>query len=489
MTDPAILRELIEAADGYLAAVQSVRKNRLLTRLYPPVEKEIARIFTKQRNLLAGKLRGREDITSSDLARIFDAISTETREEFSTAIQAAVVAGMLAGSSKKQLGAVSEGEDDNPFQKVFDWLQQRINFQQLRISSTFNLKNPRAVTYLEKHGAELVSKVDDTTRKQLQTVLVNGMKKGWSYQRTAKELQKKFEFTSCRSKMIAVTEIGNAYEEARWESIQEMMDSGLKMEKKWITTDPCPICSANGAQGWIPADELFASGDMKPTAHPNCKCDVLYRVAKDQTKGKEINKIGMSPNTDELKTVSDAVVAGRTAWPAAEKVIEDKLTQYELVDDITRTIGLWDNPEPSFNVLVKGAEDNVKDFSKDWGKLYNQNAMVGLIPDVKGEAGALYYDFKKKLKNEELDLILQGIMNQNDELRKLSQIDSDYPLQYIGLSVKNNRFMEFWFENAEQRVLAKNLFNTIIEESNLITPKENYSLGYRMFKLFSGEDY
>jgi hypothetical protein len=47
--------------------------------------------------------------------------------------------------------------------------------------------------------------------------------------------------------------------------------------KRWNLGDGgasgnCEVCEDNEAQGWIPEDEAFDSGDMEPEAHPHCLC-------------------------------------------------------------------------------------------------------------------------------------------------------------------------------------------------------------------------
>ena len=49
--------------------------------------------------------------------------------------------------------------------------------------------------------------------------------------------------------------------------------------KRWNLGDGgasgnCELCEDNEAQGWIPEDEAFDSGDDDAPAHPNCTCDV-----------------------------------------------------------------------------------------------------------------------------------------------------------------------------------------------------------------------
>jgi hypothetical protein len=68
--------------------------------------------------------------------------------------------------------------------------------------------------------------------------------------------------------MIARTETADALEQAFMDRSKAMGVTG----KEWITHDPCPICEENGAEGVVPIDHIFSSGDERPPAHPNCRC-------------------------------------------------------------------------------------------------------------------------------------------------------------------------------------------------------------------------
>jgi phosphoserine phosphatase len=50
--------------------------------------------------------------------------------------------------------------------------------------------------------------------------------------------------------------------------------------KRWITAQDDLVSDmdeVNQAQGWIPFDEAFDSGDNNEPSHPNCRCSVTYR--------------------------------------------------------------------------------------------------------------------------------------------------------------------------------------------------------------------
>jgi len=72
-----------------------------------------------------------------------------------------------------------------------------------------------------------------------------------------------------RAHVIARTEIARAMEGAMLAQAKSM--SGV--DKAWSDAPTaCPICQANTAEGAIPLDKDFASGDPNPPAHPRCRC-------------------------------------------------------------------------------------------------------------------------------------------------------------------------------------------------------------------------
>jgi len=50
-------------------------------------------------------------------------------------------------------------------------------------------------------------------------------------------------------------------------------------EKSWLVFDdnPCEKCLRNYAARWIPLEDEFPSGDLRPPAHPRCHCGLGFR--------------------------------------------------------------------------------------------------------------------------------------------------------------------------------------------------------------------
>ena len=82
--------------------------------------------------------------------------------------------------------------------------------------------------------------------------------------------------------LVAVTEVGNAYEAGTAGTIRQLEQTGLAMEKSWLTVGDDRVddeCAGNEAAGWIPATAAFPSGHDRPLAHPACRCTLLFRRA------------------------------------------------------------------------------------------------------------------------------------------------------------------------------------------------------------------
>lgn len=79
-----------------------------------------------------------------------------------------------------------------------------------------------------------------------------------------------------RRKVIAQTETSLAQGQGN-NAIALAQDAKFK---RWDTSGDSLVsdaCQANEAQGWIPIDEAFSSGDMFEPNHPRCRCSVVYR--------------------------------------------------------------------------------------------------------------------------------------------------------------------------------------------------------------------
>lgn len=282
------LRRLGAALTRFLEAAQHASKWRSLRRPYKEVEPMVRSAFLTQGRMLLknatvaaqesipvlGGLMLASSLREASLSQAgwleeWDRVAAETMELLLDPVQLAAEAGMTAGAA-----AIGK---------------------QLEIDTAFNLQNPRAVDYLDAHGAEYVSGINETTRERIRTIVRDGAKRGASYTEVAKDIADMFvEFAGSssivdilvgnvkrsRAEVVAIYELGSAYEHGSRILIDDLAAGGLIMQKSWLTVGDervDPHCAENQAAGWIPLEDAFPSGHQQPLAHVNCRCTTLYR--------------------------------------------------------------------------------------------------------------------------------------------------------------------------------------------------------------------
>ena len=273
MTFASAPERLLEAVGRFLEADLRRRKARLTRALERDLERRLARIFRRQGTALLrrfARIRGRfapeesvprgttaitEALRETDWLPLFDAAMLETIVTMRTTIHRATGLALLAG------GNTAIGE--------------------LAIDASFTLKHPGAVAWLETHAAERVTGIKAATRTEIARILTAGTAEGKSYAAIARELRTQFEtFARSRAELIAVTEIGDAYEMGNRMVADTLTNVGLEVEKQWLTVGDRrvdPACDSNGVAGWIPIAEPFPAGAQQPTQHAGCRCTVEYR--------------------------------------------------------------------------------------------------------------------------------------------------------------------------------------------------------------------
>lgn len=271
--------DLLDAVDTFLAEAAVSRKDRVQARIRPSTQRALAAAFRKQGLVFIRKL-------------------FKLRDEWPV-IEAHALQRTFPGWEQAWYEAAAEtaGDFENPIVRAEKFsLKAGGNalYRDMMLVGAFDLENPLAVKYIYDHGAKMVTGVNHTTQGYLRTIIGEGLEKGWSYDRLAEALLDRFdEFAVGRPQLhidsrahgIAVTEIGNAYEAGNAIVANDLKQTGLTMEKSWLTVNDDRVdieeCMGNQDQGWIPLDEAFQSGDMQPLAHPYCRCTALYRRQRE----------------------------------------------------------------------------------------------------------------------------------------------------------------------------------------------------------------
>lgn len=104
----------------------------------------------------------------------------------------------------------------------------------LQVSTRFELDNPFVKAYLEKHAADRVRHINDTTRDKLRKELTEAFEKREGVKEIMARIRDVFEggFAASRARLIARTEIVTLTNNARFEAARQ---SGVVKKKRWIS--------------------------------------------------------------------------------------------------------------------------------------------------------------------------------------------------------------------------------------------------------------
>lgn len=270
---------LLDAAETYLAKVARLAKARALAPLEAELEPLVAAAFRAQGKAFLKRFETLQDafplgeagpVKPDDWEALWDEMADEMTDGLSKPVLRTVARAMTAGGRQARLS--------------------------LGLRGRFDLRNPRAVRYVEEVGARLV-KTTATTRDYIRTIVTQGVDEGWSYDQVATSIAKRFEefavgrpqeHIDSRAHLVAVTETGQAYEAANYQTGEELRDSGLVIEKAWETVRDNRVsdgCQENQDAGWIPFDSEFPGesstpeGKLRPLRFPGCRCCLLQRRA------------------------------------------------------------------------------------------------------------------------------------------------------------------------------------------------------------------
>lgn len=267
MSEVLVLLERINRKTAKLQKIEDLRH------IEAALSKKMTASFRRQGKLFVGalsKYRGKfvEAIGPDDIDKAWKKTTDQTADGMTASVQEAGDKGWKVGAER----AVTD----------------------LSLATSFTLKNPRAVAYMEAHAAERVAGIDEVTRRYIKTLMTKAVDEGWSYSRTASVLIARFEqfavgsplaHIQSRAELIAVTESAFAYEAANASVVAGLMEQGLPMEKAWLTVGDDRVdeeqCGPNEDEGWIAAEGDFQDGSSEPPAHPGCRCTALYQVSED----------------------------------------------------------------------------------------------------------------------------------------------------------------------------------------------------------------
>jgi hypothetical protein len=273
------MNDLIDAVTRLQEAMTARSSSAARQRLVKAHEPAIAAAF---------KAQGR-----SFLARFRDARGvfreSQQEDEFDRAWADAEAAGSIPLASA--IDAAAAAAFDSARQRLLDTVvAENVGLTRERAIS-FDLEHPLAVSWLERHGADRVTKINEVTRKRIREIVTVAARDGKGYDWAAEKIMDEFsafavgrpqEHIDSRAHLVAVTEVGDAYEEGMLRTGRFIAGESVTLEKSWITVGDERvdegICGANADQGWIDLETAWQSGHERPLGHPACRCAMIMRV-------------------------------------------------------------------------------------------------------------------------------------------------------------------------------------------------------------------
>lgn len=145
----------------------------------------------------------------------------------------------------------------------------------------FDKSNPAAVDWADKHAAETISGISETTRDEIRDLVSEALEGEFDVAELAKEISSLLG-DDTRAELIARTEsmeAANQGQIALWDQAQSDGYLGKNAQKEWVVGDDdklCPICQdMDGVEVGLDEDFEVDGEDMEgPPAHPNCRCTI-----------------------------------------------------------------------------------------------------------------------------------------------------------------------------------------------------------------------
>jgi hypothetical protein len=137
----------------------------------------------------------------------------------------------------------------------------------------FDVNDPNAVAWADRHAAELITQISETTREDINNAITDALEHG-NLDEAYDEILAAVGDTD-RAEMIARTEVMTAVHEGQREAWGQAVENGLlpdDAQAVWIATeDACPECEA--LDGEVrDLDGEYSDGSDGPPAHPRCRC-------------------------------------------------------------------------------------------------------------------------------------------------------------------------------------------------------------------------
>lgn len=130
-----------------------------------------------------------------------------------------------------------------------------------------------AAEFAATQAASLVTGIDKTTRQNLEKLIAQAIEEQLGPDKLARMIQQELQDEAAlRSKLIAQTEMNNAFSQA---ALDKMHALNFEYKELVPSEDACPICVGIAAEGPVPIDQPFSNGSMRTPIHVGCRCAIV----------------------------------------------------------------------------------------------------------------------------------------------------------------------------------------------------------------------
>lgn len=153
------------------------------------------------------------------------------------------------------------------------------------VAFDFDVTDPRAVEWIQKHAAETITGISTTTREEIRDLIEEAFVEQYDIDELADKIGEVIDDPE-RAETIARTESMRASNQGQLEAWKQATDEGLLTgdeEQEWIVTPDdrlCPVCEPlDGTKA--PLGGMFDTELGKvdgPPLHPNCRCTIGLSV-------------------------------------------------------------------------------------------------------------------------------------------------------------------------------------------------------------------
>ena len=267
-------RILAEACEDLLESLAWRKRERSRAPLIAQLDRDVAAVFRAQGKAFLAEWEKakpllQEAVRAGDWGPWWLRVATKTKAAFIKAIDKAAKAAVRIG-----------------------WKDTAAQAPGVLVADPIGKREPGVVGFLRDRAAAQVTKINDTTRQRLNEIITSGVEQGLSHGAIAAQIRDEFnafavgkpqQHIDSRAHLVAITEIGEAYEESTLQASQALAAAGLPQEKSWLTVGDKRVskgCQANEAAGWIDLAGAFPSGHGRPLRFPGCRCTLLTRRKK-----------------------------------------------------------------------------------------------------------------------------------------------------------------------------------------------------------------